>query len=327
MIQFENYYAIFLIPFLVLLTILLHSWGYKNVYLKAFRFIHPFTRVIKTRTKKDKRLATLTVKALIVSLLSLSLAQPYTIEKVYKTIDTEAELEDILKVAKPAVVIAIDVSGSMGGSIPGGKKIEVAKKVVSNFIEKLPGNFDAGFIAFSHKIVANVPVTSDHKLLLDVVKRLNASGGTMYTYPLRSMLSMLKPYRFFNITVFAIFVTDGLPADPEYRDILNEYSNLEIPVYTVYIGSGNNRGVAETKYIAEKTGGLQFTAETANDLYEAFRKFSRVAEEIHVKMKMRIKFVKEEEVKKPLSQYTTAIALVLTLLLFFKRYLYSRVTF
>ncbi len=327
MIFFENPQALLLVPLLVALVVWLHNWGYKRIYLSSYRFIHPFTKIVKVKTRGSKRIATLLLKILAITLLVISLAQPYIVEKTYRRIESEAELEDILKVAKPAVVVAIDVSGSMGASIPGGIKIEVAKQVISGFVEKLPGNFDAGLIAFSDRIVTNVPVTSNHKILLDTVRRLEANGGTMYTYPLQSTLSMLKPYRIFNISVFAILVTDGLPADPEYRELLGEYSRLGIPIYTVYIGPGNDPGVEETKYIAEKTGGQQFTAETAEDLVNAFKKFSRVAEEIKVKMKTKIETIEEEEVRKPLNMYTMVIAIAIILLLLYTRYSFSKISF
>ncbi|MGD9747001.1 MAG: VWA domain-containing protein, partial [Verrucomicrobiales bacterium] len=49
------------------------------------------------------------------------------------------------------VIIVFDASGSMAGEVPGGPKIEVAKKVVSDLVSKLDPSVQLGLMAYGHR--------------------------------------------------------------------------------------------------------------------------------------------------------------------------------
>lgn len=51
----------------------------------------------------------------------------------------------------PAVLIALDASGSMAGKVQGGQKMAVAKNALTRFVNTLPESTSIGLVAYGHK--------------------------------------------------------------------------------------------------------------------------------------------------------------------------------
>ena len=235
---------------------------------------YPLARFIAAQPTRRWRRLRLGLKLAVLALLALALASPkvtYTVRR-----RARAEVEGRLKLANPAVVVLLDVSGSMGEQLGGERKIDAAVEAVRSFLRKLPGGVDVGLVAFSSHVVKAVPVTSDRLLVAQVAAELKAGGGTMYSYPLESAISWLEPYRVLNISCAVVLVSDGLPADRElYVEKLSKLRKLEIPVYTVYIGEEGSRGEAVARGIASETGGESFTVEDAAELASMLGELAR----------------------------------------------------
>lgn len=277
MLRFENaHFLLATAPLALALVLYSHFHFHTRIAARLFRLENPMLKVVKRPRKEGWRASTLILKLLLSAVLCTGLASPYLEVEKLRTLEAEAEVREVLKLAGPAVVIVVDVSGSMGEAIEGGEKISVAKSVISRFLDSLPANLSAGLIAFDHGIRLTVPVVRDLERVKSAVVKLEPGGGTMYTYPLSVALSMLKPYRAFNASCTVILVSDGLPADRGlYDDLLREMSELNITVNTVYIGPGGDEGAAEMQRIARATGGQWFNAENAHQLSEVFERLSR----------------------------------------------------
>jgi len=318
MLYFENQHALFLL-FFVALIVYLHYRPLKRGK-KSVLFSNPMSEVVTVEAPKRSFLL-LTVKVALTVLLVLLVASPVHIYEKKVEYTSEAEIKDVLKVARPAVLIVIDVSGSMGESIPGGVKMDVAKQAVKSFLNDIPGKIDVGLIAFSHTIVNSVPPVSNRTMLVSTLELLQPNGGTMYTYPLTTALNYLRPYRAFNQSCMVIFVTDGMPADlNRYDHLLREFKAMQIPIYTVYIGPSGAPGEAETMRIAEMTGGTQYTAGTAKKLSEVFEKLASTASKVAVETKVSLKFFKKVVVKENVSWIPGLMAAVLLCVFFYLRY-------
>lgn len=273
--RFENPELLLLAPALLAFVVYAHYRLYGRVLPRMLQLENPMLKVIEKRSRGNKRVATLLLKILLVTLLSLAVASPYL--EVEKTVSREvvAEVHDVLQAAGPAVVVVVDVSGSMGDRIPGGVKIDVAKAAINRFLDRLPGNVSVGLVAFDDAIYLSVPVTSNRTAILDSVKGLAPRGGTMYTYPLATAYNMLRPYRAFNASCTVVFVSDGLPADQgSYDQLLGEMKSSNIIVHTVYIGPGGDVGAEEMRRIASMAGGQSFTADTADRLIQVLEELS-----------------------------------------------------
>ncbi len=320
MIEFENPYVLLLIiPAWALLL-----WGHKSfLYSKIYSLRNPMARVVRPRKLKRRRLGTLALKLAVSALLVISLSGPYLIRTKVVEKELTSELEQVLKAGRPAVVICLDVSGSMADPFPGGVKIQVAKEVINRFLDLIPEGVDVGLIAFSHSVVEEVAPTEDRSLVREALAKLKAEGGTMYTYPLTSALNYLMAYRVLNLSTMVIFVTDGMPGD-QYRPLLQKFVKWGVPIYTVYIGSG--QGASETEFMASKTGGRMFTAESADELRAIFQDLVKEAKKLKVKSQVRLKFRKEVKVREPLSWMFSSLAALLFLALSFKRYQISKLT-
>lgn len=316
MLSFENPYALTLLA-LIPLAAYLH---YRPPRKRGALFLNPMVEVVSAGRPRPQ-LVLLAVKAALVLLLVLALASPvYVYERVVEY-QSEAEVKDFLRLARPAVVIVIDVSGSMGEAIPGGTKIEVARRAVERFLEDIPEKIDVGLIAFSHTIVGSIPPSSNRTVIIRAIESLRPGGGTMYTYPLTTALNYIKPYRAFNQSCMVVLVTDGMPADAgRYDGLLDEFKRAETPVYTVYIGRGGGPGEAETRRIAERTGGRQYTAGTAERLSEAFERLAGAAGRVAVESKFTLRFSKRVVVKERLSWALGVTSALLLCAFFYLRY-------
>lgn len=263
-------------PLVFALVFYSHFYLYRRIAARLFRLENPMLKVIKQSTKRGKRASTLTLKLLLSVTLCTGFASPYLEVEKLQTVDVEAEVREVLKVARPAVVIVVDVSGSMSDAITGGVKISIAKSAILKFLDGIPANVSIGLIAFDDKIRLTVPVVRNVEPVKNAVMGLEPGGGTMYTYPLNAALNMLKPYRAFNASCTVVFVSDGLPADQGlYEDLLREMNGLNIAVNAIYIGPGGDPGAAEMQRIAKATGGQWFNAENAQQLIEIFERLSR----------------------------------------------------
>ena len=325
--MFERPHFLLLAPLLAAALTYLHFEGFKRFYLGKYRYTNPLVQVLTVKKRHKRRLLSLALKLLLAVIISLSIAEPYvTVERVV-VVGGEAEVVDVLDAANPVVVVVVDVSGSMSGAFTGGVKIEAAKRAVENLVRELPSEFDVGLVSFSDKVELAVPPTVDRGRVLRAIARLKAEGGTVYTYSLETALSWIEPYRAFNATAVVVFTTDGMPSDPEYRRVLEKYRELNVTIYTVYIGNPGETGEKETKYIAEYTGGSQYTASTAAQLAKTFEEITVEISRVSISLEVEVRSERKVTEKVSLRPHLALVSLVLLALLWVIRYRYSKILF
>ena len=123
---------------------------------------------------------------------------------------------------KRDLLIVIDCSGSMMGETPDGVvKLDAAKKVLGNLIEKLSPDLNAGLLAYGHRVLASDPgtcadielvvpvVATDKALLAGKVRALKGMGRTPIAASLTKAGEILKALGT-EREKSLIFVTDGL---------------------------------------------------------------------------------------------------------------------
>ena len=299
----------------------LYVTGWRARRLVA-RFAHPLAGIVAsyiTRSpSRRKVVVAATLEALALALLFLALAGPRIVVAVNTTLNQTVKGEFKVDV-KPALVLVIDVSGSMAGA-----KIEAAKKALLRVVEIAEKRgLDVGLIAFNDHIVKAIPPGTSIKNLQQAIRGLRAGGGTMYTHPLLTALDWLKPYRAFRIPVAVVFATDGIPADKgSYPSLLPEYRRLGIPIYTVFIGR-TPMGIQETRFIAEKTGGEQYTARNVEEIEKALVTLAEKAIKNIVEAEVEAKITTTVKTEKSLAPLLAPTATVLVLLAFLLRYRYT----
>src|SRR5438094_5259443 len=95
-----------------------------------------------------------------------------------------------------SAVLAIDISGSMGKVVQGGKggkRIAQARSAARSFINRLPKKADCGLILFDHEIKPEdrIAPEKNRKPLLEIVDKMEERGGTAYLDAAKDGIDML----------------------------------------------------------------------------------------------------------------------------------------
>lgn len=113
--------------------------------------------------------------------------------------------------ATGALVMALDLSGSMRREIAGVKSIDVAKVAMKSFVERFRGtDISIGIIGFSDADMVLCRPTADMNKVFKAIDELSIgmTGGGNYCNPLTTMFEELRRFDH-NPFLYAIVLTDG----------------------------------------------------------------------------------------------------------------------
>ncbi len=97
-------------------------------------------------------------------ILIVALARPQAVISVPRVVGT--------------VILAFDVSGSMGADDLKPTRMEAAKTAAQNFVARQPRTVQIGVVAFSDSGVSVQAPTNDRNVIVDAIKRLEPERGT-----------------------------------------------------------------------------------------------------------------------------------------------------
>lgn len=199
------------------------------------------------------------------------------------------------KVAKErsTVILAIDVSLSMAATDVKPSRLEAAQVAAKDFVEILPPEINLGLISFAGTARLLVPPTQDRDPVLTAIDNLKLDKATAIGDAVKLSLDVIANQSVDgessdpNAAVVLISdgeTTVGLPT----ADSIPLAKEAGVPITTIAYGTpdgtivvdefGDGNGqltrvpvnVAELADLAEGTGGLAFTAETAADLSSVY---------------------------------------------------------
>lgn len=241
-------------PFMLLFYMLFFL---ANRYAKAKEdaLILPFFYVKKTKRKEYLE----ALKLLGIFCLVFALASP-----IYqKEIPSK-------KIPSHAILFAIDLSDSMTYSMQGGKKIDVAKNIASEFVKKRE-NDHIGIVAFGTFAYIVSPLTFDLKAISFILEKLKAGTSGKRTALLDTLFLSVRILKKEEAKEkIIILMTDGFdkgsrtPKEP----ILNALENENVKIYTIGIGDTHNSAFLEA--IAKKSKGKFYRAKDKNALKIAY---------------------------------------------------------
>ncbi len=278
---YEYLYTVYLIPLVLFILYTVMIIGRKEILPRIYMFRHTLTRYVIENIKRRREykwLANFIGSSIIISLILLSLAMPYTLERKYVSAEQSVEATLTLK-RKIPVIILLDASGSMKGT-----KMYNAIKTVKGFIDRTIDKVLIGLIVFSDIIMSTVPPTDNRDLLVEKLVKINPGGGTVYSRPLKTAYKWLLPYTEFNLSAIIIFVTDGLPFAPDiprYREVVYKCAEKNITIFTVFIETPgapeyqNMVAMQRLKEMAVLTGGEAYSVENADEMAQVFDKLAR----------------------------------------------------
>ncbi|MEV5324789.1 VWA domain-containing protein [Nonomuraea sp. NPDC052634] len=79
---------------------------------------------------------------------------------------------------RATIMVAFDVSASMGATDVSPNRFEAAKRAADQFVQGLPERFNLGLVSFSGSASVAVPPTTDRQAVLTALERLGTDSGT-----------------------------------------------------------------------------------------------------------------------------------------------------
>ena len=283
--QFANpeylYLLLLLIPLIAWYSVKLSKMqaSFKLASTQAFKNAKPSMRVYMRHFPFVLRMISL-------ALIIIVIARP---QAVNSWEETESQGIDI--------VLALDVSGSMLAQDLQPNRLEAAKKVASEFVTDRK-NDRIGLVIFAGESFTQCPLTTDHKVLLNLLKDVNfgmIEDGTAIGLGLANSVNRLKDSP--SKSKVVILLTDGTNnrgqiAPLTAADLAKSYG---IRVYTIGVGT---KGMAPTPVqtpfgmriqnmpvdidektlteIASLTGGQYFRAVDTEGLREVYREIDQM---------------------------------------------------
>jgi Ca-activated chloride channel homolog len=207
-------------------------------------------------------------------------AQPSKLQRVPVSIQSQV-----------TVVLALDVSLSMGATDVAPSRIAAAETAAKKFLANLPSTFKAGLVKFSGNATVVVAPTTDHQQVVDALGKLKlaertATGEGIYTSlgVIQQELGSTKPDAQGHVPALILMLSDGYrTAGRNQNDAAHAAKVRGVPIFTVALGTpegvvtAHGQAVSvpvkseELKQVSEISGGRAFTASTPKDLLSAYK--------------------------------------------------------
>ncbi len=194
------------------------------------------------------------------------------------------------QVTSGTVMLAIDVSHSMGADDVQPNRLAAAQVAAAAFLDRLPPGFRVGLSTFS--VTSDVPVapTSDRVRVVDALDALviDPGTGTVIGDGLSSALDAIQADRGEDgdRPAAVVLLSDGMDSGSTIPpdDAATRAGELNVPVFTVAIGevsvspSATTGGTGSARSgssdvlarIAQETGARAYTTQTADQLTQVY---------------------------------------------------------
>ncbi len=187
---------------------------------------------------------------------------------VEKALPVFMDLPTNLEFPGICLILIIDKSSSMSGSIIRESKLEGAKIAAFSTVEMLNPVDKIGILAFDTEFQWIVPIThaKERRKIVHQLSTLNGEGGTDLYPGLTEAFRVLKGIPAAKKHV--IVLSDGLTDEADFRSLIRSMRKARITVSTVAVGSDSN--VDLMKAIAEWGGGRSYYTDDANKIPRIF---------------------------------------------------------
>ena len=158
-------------------------------------------------------------------------------------------------------------------------RFDVVKNIVNDFIKERH-NDNMGVVVFGQYSFVAAPLTYDQRILARIVNQLYIGIAGKFTALYESMaqaVNLMKDSK--AKSKIAILLTDGhnTPGGKVPLETALEMAKKEnIKIYTIGIGGSSEYNGALLDYIAKKTGGVAFGAQTAVQLQHIYKKIDEL---------------------------------------------------
>lgn len=291
--EFQYPWALLL---LLLIPLLIYKRFKQKNKIESIRIstLKPFENKTNLITELKPLVYLLRIIALV--LIIIALARPRIIETTINS-KTDKGID---------IMLTVDTSLSMMAKDLTPDRLEALKKVAIDFINERPTD-RIGLVDYSGEAVMKVPLTIDHRVLINEINNLQTgvlADGTAIGVGLATAINRLKDSKAKSKVI--ILLTDGVESI-DYENKLLYVSpkeaakiaaNKGIKVYTIGIGSNGSAPFptgrdmftgeliftmepveideASLKYIAKETGGQYFRATDNESLREIYEQINQL---------------------------------------------------
>ena len=270
-----------IVPYIIYLQLGRRANQTASFKVSTLQFLHP-----TYGWKLQVRPLPFILRCLALTSLIIALARPQ-----YKFTEEQTMGEGI------DMVLCFDISGSMTSQDFKPDRLEAAKEIATNFVEKRPGD-RIGIVIFSSQSFTLCPITTDHNTVLNQIGVIQngylTEDGTAIGSGLATSVDRLKDSK--AKTKIVILMTDGVDFGGVIPpDIAEKLAKLYgIKVYCIGIGtnqvsdsdpSSASGGAGKLsfnddllKHISSETGGQYFSAASKESLessYDAIDKLEK----------------------------------------------------
>lgn len=174
------------------------------------------------------------------------------------------------------MILILDGSGSMWGQIDGKAKITIAKEVMNELIDELPGDLNVGLTAYGHRREGDcldveqllLPGPVDKAELKRLVDGISPKGKTPIAFSLTETAEQMKSLEGERVIVL---VTDGIEScDGDPCRVARELAEAGVVTKIHIVGFDlTEEAMTQLGCIADPFGGLVVSAANADELKEA----------------------------------------------------------
>jgi Ca-activated chloride channel family protein len=177
------------------------------------------------------------------------------------------------------VVLVLDVSESMSRDDVEPTRMQAAKQAATVFLEEAPEDLTIGLVSFGGSADVLAPPTGDRSVVEDALVGLPRSEGTVIGDGLDTAVTSIQD-RWLDDgkgPAAIVLLSDGRDTGSTVQPLVaaEAAARLDIPVYTVVLGQGEEAGGAANDTlladIARTTDGASYTATTASGLIDVYR--------------------------------------------------------
>jgi Ca-activated chloride channel family protein len=179
----------------------------------------------------------------------------------------------------PSMILILDGSGSMLGSIDNKTKIGISKEVISSFLEKTNPNQPVGLEVYGHRRKGDCndietlisPAVDNHQEILTALDNIKPIGKTPLANTLFKVINHLKKE---NDSATLILISDGIEScGGDLCKVVKEAkeAGVEFVLHIVGFDLGDSDKLA-LECAAKEGDGMYFDAENGEQLSEALEK-------------------------------------------------------
>ena len=216
--------------------------------------------------------------ALALAILILALAKPQ------RTVAVPVE--------RASIMLTTDFSGSMQATDVPPSRLAAARGAANRFLDEVPDAVRVGLVAFNHSARLLERPTVDRGAVRSAIGALRPSGGTATGEALAVSIGVLEQQKDadgMRVPSAIILLSDGASvAGRPPQELARRAKELKIPIYTVTLGTSRGTiqvtrpdGTVQTRpvppdpressEVAEISGGRAYTADSAQNLSDAYK--------------------------------------------------------